>query len=73
MMYMTTTAYLSIFSLTAGLVFFFTSGTFGLLFPWLGTIFLSLGVVFLYIGVAFMLWNFLSSFNVIFERIVRRD
>ncbi len=73
MMYMTTTVYLSIFSLTAGIVFFFTSGAFGLLFPSLGAIFLSIGVVFLYIGVAFMLWNFLSSFNMILERIVRRD
>jgi hypothetical protein len=70
---MTTTAYLGLFSLTAGLVFFFTSGAFGLLYPSLGTIFLSVGVVFLYIGVAFVLWNFLSSFNVLFERMVRRD
>jgi hypothetical protein len=70
---MNTTAYLGLFSLSAGLVFFFTSGAFGLLFPSLGTIFLSLGVVFIYIGIAFMLYNFLSSFNVLFERIVRRD
>ena len=73
MMYMTTTAYLGLFSLTAGFVLFFTSGAFGLLLPSLGTIFLSLGVVFIYIGVAFVLWNFLSSFNVLFEKIVRRD
>jgi hypothetical protein len=73
MITMSTTAYLGFFSLTAGLVFFFTSGVFGLLFESLGTIFLSLGVVFIYIGIAFVLWNFISSFNVLFEKIVRRD
>jgi drug/metabolite transporter (DMT)-like permease len=73
MITMNTTAYLGLYSLSAGLVFFFTSGTFGLLFPSLGAIFLSLGVVFIYIGVAFVLWNFLSSFNVLLERIVGRD
>jgi hypothetical protein len=73
MITMNTTSYLGLFSLTAGLVFFFTSGAFALLFPSLGTIFLSLGVVFIYIGVALALWTFLSSFNVLFERVVRRD
>jgi hypothetical protein len=54
-------------------VFFFTSGAFGLLSSSLGTIFLGLGVVFIYIGVAFILWNFIGSFNVLIEKIVRRD
>jgi hypothetical protein len=70
---METTLYLGLYSLIAGCVFFFTSGAFGLISSSVETIFLSLGLVFIYIGIAFVLWNVLNSFEVIFEKIVRRD
>jgi hypothetical protein len=70
---MSTTAYLGLFGITAGLVLYFSSGIFSLFSASLGMIFLSIGVVFFYIGIAFVMWNVISSFNMFLESFVKRS
>jgi hypothetical protein len=73
MMSMDTTAFLGLFAIVGGLVFYFTSGAFTILSNSLGIVFQILGIVMIYIGVAFLMWSILSSLNVFLERFVRRS
>lgn len=70
---MDTTAFLGLFAIVGGLVFYFTSGAFSILSSSLGITFQILGIVLIYIGVAFLMWSILSSLNVFLERFVRRS
>lgn len=70
---MDTTAFLGIFAIVGGLVFYFTSEAFSILSSSLGIAFQILGIVLIYIGVAFLMWSILSSLNVFLERFVRRS
>lgn len=73
MMSMDTIAFLGIFAIIGGLVFYFTSGAFSTLSASLGTAFQILGIVLIYMGIAFLMWNILSSLNIFLERFVRRS
>ncbi|UCE38125.1 MAG: hypothetical protein JSW00_02475 [Thermoplasmata archaeon] len=70
---MDTTALLGMFSITAGLVFFFTSGAFSIISSSLGMLFQGIGIALIYLGIAFILWNVLSSLNIFLERFVKRS
>jgi len=70
---MDTTAFLGLFAIVGGLVFYFTSDAFTILSNYLGIAFQILGIVLIYIGVAFLMWSILSSLNVFLERFVRRS
>lgn len=73
MISMDTTAFLGIFAVIGGLVFYFTSGTFSIVSELLGTAFQILGIILIYVGIAFLMWNILSSLNIFLERFVRRS
>jgi hypothetical protein len=73
MMSMDTIAFLGIFAIIGGLVFYFTSGAFSILSASLGTAFQIIGIVLIYMGIAFLMWNILSSLNIFLERFVRRS
>lgn len=73
MIIMDTTAFLGLFAIIGGLVFYFTSGAFSILSVSLGIAFQILGIVLIYVGVAFLMWSVLSSLNVFLERFVKRS
>ncbi len=70
---MDTTAFLGLFAIVGGLVFYFTSGAFTLISDSLGITLQILGIVMIYLGIAFLMWSILSSLNVFLERFVRRS